>query len=123
MRVLIDMNLPPVWVAAFEQHGIEAEHWSHVGAATATDREIALWAEAKGYVIFTHDLDFSAILAATQAKAPSVIQLRSQDVMPDAIGPRVLRSIVAHTEALLAGAILTVDLDRARVRLLPLGAP
>jgi predicted nuclease of predicted toxin-antitoxin system len=77
MRVLIDMNLPPAWVAFLQQFGILARHWSDVGAATATDRDIALWAEANAYVVITHDLDSGAILAATQARGPSVIQLRT----------------------------------------------
>lgn len=33
-------------------------------------------------MVFTHDLDFGAILAVTQADAPSVIQVRIQDVLP-----------------------------------------
>lgn len=40
------------------------------------------WARTNGYVVFTHDLDFGAILAVTQADAPSVIQVRIQDVLP-----------------------------------------
>lgn len=30
MSVLIDMNLSPVWVNYFNQHGIEAIHWSEI---------------------------------------------------------------------------------------------
>jgi predicted nuclease of predicted toxin-antitoxin system len=121
MRVLVDMNLPPAWVDFLRRFGIEAQHWSGTGAATATDREIALWAEANAYVVLTHDLDFGAILAATQARAPSIIQLRTQDVMPETCGADVARALLENVRALEAGAILTVDLDRARIRLLPLG--
>lgn len=32
-------------------------------------------------VAFTHDLDFSALLAATQATGPSIIQVRAEDVL------------------------------------------
>lgn len=35
MKILIDMNLSPGWRLAFEQEGIEALHWSEVGATTA----------------------------------------------------------------------------------------
>lgn len=44
------------------------------------------WAREREHVVFTHDLDFSAMLAATEAKGPSVLQVRSQDVLPRAIG-------------------------------------
>lgn len=33
-----------------------------------------------GYVVFTHDLDFGDILAATNADDPSVIQVRTQNL-------------------------------------------
>ena len=38
--------------------------------------EILSWTLANGFVLLTHDLDFSAILAATSETAPSVVQLR-----------------------------------------------
>ena len=31
MKILIDMNLSPEWVAVFENHGWSAVHWSTVG--------------------------------------------------------------------------------------------
>ena len=66
MKILIDMNLPPRWAKVFAGAGWEALHWSQVGAPTASDREIMAWARENGYIVFTHDLDFSALLAATQ---------------------------------------------------------
>jgi len=52
---------------------------------------------------------------------PSVIQLRSQEVLPSAIGETVLRAIRAAEPHLEKGAIVTVDPVRQRVRLLPIG--
>jgi len=66
MKLLVDMNLSPRWVSILADAGIEAAHWSALGAVNALDSEIMAFAEAKGYVVLTHDLDFSAILAATQ---------------------------------------------------------
>jgi predicted nuclease of predicted toxin-antitoxin system len=40
MRVLIDMNLSPAWASFLHAAGFEADHWSEVGARTATDRDI-----------------------------------------------------------------------------------
>ena len=80
------------------------------------------YAARNDYVVLTHDLDFSAILAATQGEKPSVVQIRAEDVSPLAIGPHVI-SALRHTRAeLVAGALLTVDPSRTRVRLLPLRA-
>lgn len=44
---------------------------------SATDEEIMRWARENGYVVFTHDLNFGVILAATRAQSPSVIQVRT----------------------------------------------
>lgn len=32
MKLLLDMNLSPLWVEALEEQGYEAVHWSRVGA-------------------------------------------------------------------------------------------
>jgi predicted nuclease of predicted toxin-antitoxin system len=54
-------------VPALEEKEHIAVHWSTSGSLDASDREILLWAKANGYVLFTLDLDFGAILAATEA--------------------------------------------------------
>ena len=69
INVLIDMNLSPKWVAVLEQHGMSAKHWSEVDDPKAEDSLILSWAAQNDYVVFTQDLDFSAILAATRATA------------------------------------------------------
>ncbi len=40
MKILIDMNLSPLWVQFLSGHALEAIHWSDVGSASATDSEI-----------------------------------------------------------------------------------
>lgn len=81
MKVLIDVNLSPEWCNYLRASGIEAIHWSTVGALTASDEEIMRFACENGYIVFTHDLDFSTILALTGDDGPSVVQMRTQDVM------------------------------------------
>ena len=120
MKVLIDMNLSPRWARVLADAGIEAAHWSGLGAGNAPDIEIMDFARAHGYVVFTHDLDFSAILAATHGEKPSVVQVRSEDVSPEAIGSAVVAAFRQTEENLAQGAILTVEPDRMRIRLLPL---
>jgi predicted nuclease of predicted toxin-antitoxin system len=78
------------------------------------------WAGDNGYVISTHDLDFSALLAATQGEGPSVIQVRTQNILPEAIGNLVIDSLKRFRGELEKGAIITIDPSRARLRILPL---
>lgn len=120
MRILLDMNLSPRWVSVLQQAGFEAQHWSEVGRRDAPDSEIMSFAAASGFVVLTNDLDFSAILAATQGRKPSVVQIRAYDLSPEMIETQVLRSLLESTNALEIGALLTIDVGRARLRFLPL---
>lgn len=120
MKIVIDMNLTPMWVDVLTKQGWQAVHWSTVGDPRAKDQEIMNWALANDYVVFTHDLDFGAILAATQAVAPSVIQVRTQDVMPAHLEPVVVAALQQYEAELQAGALLIVHEGRLRVRILPL---
>jgi len=120
MKILVDMNLPPRWIQLFAHAGWEALHWSQVGAPTARDQEIMAWARENGYIVYTHDLDFSALLAATQGKGPSVIQIRTQNILPEGIGTLVITALKQYQRELEQGAIMTIDPQRARIRILPL---
>lgn len=78
------------------------------------------FAAANGYTVFTHDLEFGMLLAAHKTTAPSVLQLRSQDVLPSIIGDAVIRAIRAAQPHLESGALVTVDPIGQRIRLLPI---
>jgi predicted nuclease of predicted toxin-antitoxin system len=120
VKVLIDMNLSPEWGAIFERAGWESVHWMQVGDAAAPDSELMAWARSGGYLVFTHDLDFGALLAATGAIAPSVIQMRCEDTRPSTMGASIVAAMKAHEEELRCGALVTVDPRRRRITLLPL---
>ena len=120
MKFLIDMNLSPLWVGFFDQNGYAAVHWSNIGNCDASDREIMKFASTHGYIVFTNDLDFGTLLAAHKTSGPSVIQVRSQEVLPLTIGEVVLRTIRVTQQHLENGALVTVDLVRQRIRLLPI---
>ena len=129
MKFLVDMNLSPLWVQFLTDRGFEAVHWSTVGQlcgsalrvnpARPIPRSCSL-PQPNGWVVFTHDLDFGMLLAVEKTAGPSVIQVRAQDVLPSAIGEIVLRAIEAAEAYLEAGALVTVDPSRHRIRLLPI---
>ncbi len=114
------MNLSPLWVGVLQDNGFEAVHWSTIGDPRATDRAIMTWAQVQEYVVFTHDLDFGALLAATGAAEPSVIQLRTQDTLPENISGLLISVLQQFMAELETGALLIVDESRSRVRILPL---
>lgn len=120
MKILIDMNLSPDWREILAIQGWESVHWSSIGSPTAQDKVILQYARDHGYVVLTHDLDFSAILAATGAKAPSVIQIRSQDVLSEHFRNLLIQALQQFESALAAGALVVIDESRSRARVLPL---
>lgn len=120
MKLLVDMNLSPRWIELLINAGVPAVHWSTVGANNAPDAQIMAYATANDYVVLTNDLDFSAILAATHGEKPSVVQIRADDLRPEAIGMQVVAALKQMDAALEEGALLTVDPNRTRLRLLPL---
>jgi predicted nuclease of predicted toxin-antitoxin system len=120
MKLLVDMNLSPHWVGLFHDSGWESVHWSAMGRPTARDSEIMAFAAANNYVVVTHDLDFSAILAVTHGKKPSVIQIRGEDVSVEFIGKQTVAALRHMQAELEAGALLTIEAGRTRLRLLPI---
>jgi predicted nuclease of predicted toxin-antitoxin system len=120
MKILIDMNLSPKWADVFGAEGWEAVHWSEIGEYGATDQAIMKWARDHGHVVFTHDLDFGSILAFTSAAVPSVIQIRTQNIMPESVGMIVVDAIKKFMDKLGDGALISIDHSNARARLLPL---
>ena len=49
IKIIIDMNLPPSWVAVFENEGWEAVHWSTIAEPSAADAEIMKYAKNNGF--------------------------------------------------------------------------
>lgn len=120
LQLVVDMNLSVEWVAELARHGWSAVHWCAVGDPRAADSTIMAWAKAHGRVVFTHDLDFGAMLALTHADGPSVLQVRGQDVLPEDIAPAVLSALRRYDAELATGALVVVELKKSRVRVLPL---
>ncbi len=120
MKILIDMNLAPRWVQFFLNVDLQATHWSEVGKGNAPDHEIFEYARKHAYIVFTNDLDFGAILAASHLNKPSVIQIRADDTRPEVVGTMVLSALWQVKDELAQGALVTIEPSRTRLRILPL---
>ena len=107
--LLIDMNLSPEWV-----------HWSDVGDPRASARDIMDWAATHQYVVFTHDMDFSTMLALTHDAGRSVLKVRTENVLPDYLESSVIAALNQHEVDLASRALVVVDESRSRVRVLPI---
>jgi predicted nuclease of predicted toxin-antitoxin system len=106
-------------VAEFKIHEIEAVHWSDVGLFDAPDKSLIDWAKEHNHIIFTHDLDFGTALALTKAEKPSVIQVRTQNVTVPYLSSILFPTIKTYADLLEKGALLVIDEDKKRLRILP----
>ena len=120
MKVLIDVNLSPKWIETLSDAGIDAIHWSNIGPGDAPDPEIVEYAHRENCVILTRDLDFGTILAQSSRVRPSVVLLRVKRGSPMLIGPYVVAVLLQTAGELENGALITLDLKGARLRVLPL---
>jgi predicted nuclease of predicted toxin-antitoxin system len=121
MRLLLDMNLSPHLCERFRVAGHDAVHWSTVGDPKAPDGVLMDYARASAFIVITHDLDFGAILASTKAAGPSVVQVRTQDLLSEKFVSTILTALRQFSVELGTGALVVVDEDRSRVRVLPIG--
>ncbi|MCL1912094.1 MAG: DUF5615 family PIN-like protein [Leptospirales bacterium] len=123
MKIIVDVNLAVRWANMLSDRGIEAVHWTAIGAANAQDIEIMYYARQKGYSVFTNDLDFSAILVSTHASKPSVIQIRAEDTRPEFHLDRVADILIKFSTAIEQGVLITIDQNKTRLHILPFALP
>jgi len=123
MKIIVDVNLAIRWANMLSKRGIEAVHWTTIGAANAQDTEIMSYARQNGYSVFTNDLDFSAILVSTRAASPSVIQIRAEDTRPEVHLDRVAEALIKYSSAIEEGTIITIDSYKTRMHILPFVLP
>lgn len=121
MKLLLDQNIPRGWLTELRAAGHEVHLWSDFGPRDADDDTICRWAFANDRVVLTFDLDFGAILQATGAVGPSVVILRARDGRVEGSDSQLLAVLEKFRVHLEEGALIIVDHERQRVRLLPLG--
>ena len=120
MKILIDMNLSPLWADFLIENSIEAVHWSSIGSPDAPDTEIITYAKIHDFTILTNDLDFGFILTISQGQKPSIIQARTDVLGPDRIGNTVIGVIKQLAADIDRGALVTIGPRKTCVSLLPL---
>jgi predicted nuclease of predicted toxin-antitoxin system len=120
VKLLLDQGLPRGAVAELRALGLDAAHVSDLGMASATDSEIIALARADGLTVVTLDADFHALLALSDAVAPSVVRVRIEGLRSGPLSALIVRVVTACRDELLAGAMVTVDDGSVRIRALPL---
>jgi predicted nuclease of predicted toxin-antitoxin system len=117
VKFLADMGISPRTVAFLREHGHEAIRLDALGMERATDAAVVTYAASKGSIC---DLDYPEIIALAHAQSPSLIVFRLRDETAENINRLLGRFLPEVESQLLAGAIVIVEEDRIRVRLLPI---
>lgn len=120
MSFLADMGISPRTVEFLRDLGHEVTHLHEEGLDKLSDALILKKARREGRVLFTSDLDFSELVAASGVQIPSVISFRLKDMRPDNVNRHLLSILKHHVDALERGAIISITEGRIRLRLLPI---
>lgn len=120
MKFLADMGISPKTVAFLNSLGYDAVHLHNQSLERLPDPDILEKAHREERVLLTHDLDFSALVAVSKAKLPSVIIFRLRNMHPNRLNSYLREIITQHRNTLEHGAIVSVTEGRIRVRSLPI---
>ena len=120
MRLLLDQDVPRRAAALLREAGVDAVHASELGLSSAEDRDIIAWCRAYGAVAVTLDADFHALIALSGETTPSTVRIRIQGLKGPEVAGIISSGLETQGEALAAGALVTVEPGRLRVRPLPI---
>jgi predicted nuclease of predicted toxin-antitoxin system len=70
--------------------------------------------------LITADLDFGLLLARSGTSKPSLVQIRGKGTLPGDIADAPADALDASGAYLAQGALVTVEPERHRVRVLPI---
>lgn len=120
MRILADLNIAPRTVEFLRSLGHDTARVDLGACGAAADVAIVEAARREHRAVLTQDLDFSAIVALSGRAEPSVISLRLASSRVEAVNARLEVVLPLIGSDVAAGAIVTVEDDRVRCRLLPI---
>jgi predicted nuclease of predicted toxin-antitoxin system len=120
MNFLLNENIPPSLTKLLNQIGWKSQHVRDVNLTGKPDIDIVEYAIQNKMIIITHDLDYGRIVSLSAKSEPSVLTFRL-----DVLSAQLLFKLISDHRMQLEhylqqGALLTVDLEKIRYRLLPI---
>ncbi len=121
MRLLADIHISPYTVAFVATTlGHDIVRVSDLMSASASDESIVQAAISSDRTVLTQDLDFSALMAISGRRRPSIITLRLSSAKTPHVNAILERALPAIEAAVGEGSLITIEDLSIRVRSLPL---
>ena len=120
MKFLANMSISPRTIAWPHAAGHDAIRLPAIGLQPAPDSEVIERALAEGRIILTMDRDYGQLLAESGQAAPSIVLFRLSHEEAAFVNQRLAEVLARHSRVLEVGAIISVDDDKIRFRLLPI---
>jgi len=120
LKLFLDQGVPRRAADLLREAGRDTVHAGEVGLSSADDRVIVDWCLANGATVVTLDADFHTLIALSGGTAPSAIRIRIQGLKGPAVARLLLDALKVHEGELVAGALVTLQPNRLRLRRLPI---
>ena len=120
INILLDQGLPRSAATILRDEGWNVLHTGEIGLSRYTDKQILEYAQSEQRIIITSDSDFHAILALTNAPAPSVIRIRLEGLRGPELALLIKRIWPKIEPQIKKGAMVTVTKSGIRIRSIPL---
>jgi predicted nuclease of predicted toxin-antitoxin system len=114
------MHISPETVEFLRAQGHDALRVSEILTPTASDQDVIAEALRTDRAVLTQDLDFSALVALTGTRRPSIITLRLVSSRVQHVNATLERVLPALEEDVGNGTLITIEDHGVRVRPLPL---
>ncbi len=115
--------MPPSLAAVIIKSGHHAVHVRDLNMRGKRDEAIFTYAADNGFIIITHDLDFSRIHAYSGKSKPSVILFRIEPLTIERIAGLLLPNLNQLEADLMKGAFVVIENEQIRIRELPIKTP
>jgi len=120
MKFLLDVGISPALGQLLEVNGHEFRYLPDHFSNKTSDSGILEIARQAEEVIITHDLDFGRLLAFSGERMPSVILFRIHHINAEVFHELLVQNWEIIAEPLATGALVVIEMESIRVRMLPI---
>jgi predicted nuclease of predicted toxin-antitoxin system len=120
MKFLLNENIAPSLSGLLSSIGWQSIHVTSIGLKGVSDHKIVEYCIENDYVIITHDLDYGRIVSLSGKRNPSVLTFRLEKISIEELFLLIKNNQIQITHYLSQGALVTIDADKLRFRLLPI---